>query len=112
MALADAISITLDDVKRYLKLDEEDTDEDNELIMMIDAAIDRADRYINKDWNSSDIVPEGIRLACMAMISSWYEHRDDSTSETDLGDYRVKLSKEIPGDMCDRLMVYRILPGV
>mgnify|MGYP006294358125 FL=1 len=76
MSISDQITLTLQEVKDYLRVDYDD--DDTILERFISTAKSRASKLINRDEISDDDVPL-VETACLKMIASWYEYRDDST---------------------------------
>lgn len=101
MALKDSLSLTLDNMISYLRLDlpAEDPESDNireDVQDLLDAALARADKTLNRGWEPG-AVPADIKLAVKQLVAFWYENRGD-TAET-------------PEHIESTFNRYRFLPG-
>lgn len=71
--------IDLDLVKEYLRIDHNDDDE--MLITMLTAAKSFIQSYLNKKFEDFDELPNEFTIACLAIISHWYEKREIQSSK-------------------------------
>lgn len=108
--------ITLGEMKSYLRIDH---DADDELLtLLIATAKEQAQAYLNHDFTEIDeegivtylTVPSSIKLACMKMVNSWYEYRDDVTEQSNLGG-RSRNVGDVPWDAQEILWPHRKLVG-
>lgn len=75
--------IDLDMVKNYLRIDHED--DDVMLNLMLSAAKNYIQSYLNKkfsDFESEGSIPEEFSIACLALVSHWYEKREIQSEKT------------------------------
>lgn len=115
MALADALTITTSEARRYLNIVE--MDDDAVIDILIAAAIERADEILCRDWEAGDTVPETVRLACLRMVASWFENREDDVTEVRSGDRSIVrgariADAEIPWNAHSLLIPLRQNPGL
>jgi uncharacterized phage protein (predicted DNA packaging) len=66
--------LTLDMVKEYLRIDH--TEDDNLLNMMLVAAKSFIQSYLNKKFDEFEEIPDEFTIACLALVSHWYEKRE------------------------------------
>lgn len=66
--------IDLDLVKKYLRIDYSDDDE--MLMTMLISAKSFIQSYLNKKFEDFDELPDEFTIACLAIISHWYEKRE------------------------------------
>lgn len=69
--------LTLDDVKDYLRVDSED---DDKLIeAMLASAVSFIQNYLKRKFTdmiaNGEEIPDEFTIACLAIISHWYENR-------------------------------------
>lgn len=76
------MTITLNEIKNYLRLDITDSSEDTLLQSFIDGAVahietmlDRPVLETNMTTETTWTVPESIRIAVYMLVSHWYENR-------------------------------------
>ncbi len=67
--------LTLDEVKRNLKLEYEDEDDDAFIESLIAQAQEHAENYTRKTFDEFDC-PATVKAACMIYVSHYYEYRD------------------------------------
>lgn len=91
--------ITLEEVKKYLKIGEEYTEEDDLIRAFIQAAIVNVEHYIERPiselstvgikkkeeieegenpYEITPVLPANVKLAVFLLVSDWYEYRNDS----------------------------------
>ena len=102
MALKDSIDLTIENMISYLRLDlpAEDPESDNirqDVQDLLDAALDTADKTLNRGWEPG-AVPPRIKLAVKQLVAFWYENRGD-TADT-------------PEHIEKTFNRYRFLPGM
>lgn len=115
MALEQVV-IPLDEMKRYLRV--EHNADDDLITLLIESAKEHAEAYMNHDFTEVDsegvvrflTPPSSVKLACMRMVNSWYDYRDDTTEQSSLGD-RSRNVGEIPWDVERMLWPHRRLAG-
>lgn len=115
MALEQLV-ISLTETKKYLRIDHNADDE--LLTLLIETAKEQAQAYLNHDFtviNEEGIVtylavPSTVKLACLRMVNSWYDYRDEVTETSNLGD-RSRNVGEVPWDAQEMLWPYRKLVG-
>lgn len=61
-------------VKEYLRIDH--TDDDNMLTMMLVAAKSFIQSYLNQKFADFEEIPDEFTIACLALVSHWYEKRE------------------------------------
>lgn len=61
-------------VKNYLKIDYED--DDQLLNLMIISAKSYIQSYLNKKFEEFEEIPSEFSIACLALVSHWYERRE------------------------------------
>lgn len=61
-------------VKEYLRIDH--TDDDLLLTTMLYAAKSFIQNYLNQKFADFDEVPDEFTIACLALVSHWYEKRE------------------------------------
>jgi uncharacterized phage protein (predicted DNA packaging) len=66
--------IDLDLVKEYLRIDH--NDDDKMLSTMLIAAKSFIQSYLNKRFEEFDELPDEFTIACLAIVSHWYEKRE------------------------------------
>lgn len=65
--------VSIDEVKEFLKIEKNNTDED----LLIQTLINAAEEYLkNATGNTFDNTNNLARLFCMILISDWYENRE------------------------------------
>ncbi|MGN7485358.1 head-tail connector protein [Priestia megaterium] len=108
--------ISVTEMKSYLRVDH--TADDELLTLLIETAKEQAEAYLNHDFTETDTegvvtyltIPSTVKLACMRMVNSWYDYRDDVTETSTLGD-RSRNVGEIPWDAEEMLWKYKKLVG-
>jgi hypothetical protein len=118
MSLKDRLTIELEEVKNYLKLDPHDESEDAFLTDLINVAKEQADAYLNNDFNAYENgelklleLPFSIKIACLKMIGTWYEIRTDAITSHTVAGFSVSFG-EIPLDAERLLHPYRKIVGL
>jgi hypothetical protein len=95
-ALKDVLTIDQESiVKPYLRVEHS---ADNALIKLLtDAAIQKADEFLNREFpiNSGEL--SNIKLGCLQAVAYWYENRGDTAN--------------LPPSAVDLLQQYRFEPG-
>lgn len=80
--------ITVDFLKSYLRLDEDDDSEDMLLATLIMAGKSTVESYVNRPLDSFTKIPDEFAIALLALCSHWYENRaitaDKYSSTTEL----------------------------
>jgi uncharacterized phage protein (predicted DNA packaging) len=66
--------LDLDSVKEYLRIDH--TDDDNLLTTMLVAAKSFIQSYLNQKFTDFEEIPDEFTIACLALVSHWYEKRE------------------------------------
>lgn len=97
--------ITLDEMKRYLKVPATVTVDDDVITSLIESAKEQAEGILCHNYTTVDeagvvtylTIPSSVKMACMRMVQSWYSHRDDETETSGLGDLSVNRG-EVPWD--------------
>lgn len=110
------LQISLEEVKAYLRIDH--TADDALLTLLIDSAKEHAEAFLNHDFTETDTegvvtyltIPSSVKLACLKMINSWYDYRDDQTSTSRLGD-RTRTVGDVPWDVERMLFPHKKLVG-
>mgnify|MGYP003314806394 CR=1 FL=1 len=71
--------LTVEEVKLHLRIDEDDDIEDAVIESLIMQAQATAEDYcrVSFEDGSSAVAPEPVRLACMLMVSHYFENRDN-----------------------------------
>ncbi len=108
--------ISLQEVKAYLRIDH--NADDALLTLLIETAKEQAQAYLNHDFTELDsegvvtylAIPSAVKLACLRMVNSWYDYRDDSTETSSLGN-RSRNVGEVPWDAERMLWPYKKLVG-
>lgn len=107
--------LTLEEVKGYMRI-EHDLD-DSFFGDLIAIAIEQSDNFLQNDFKSEvngewvDLpIPFSCKLACLKMISSWYEVRSDDITQINAGGVTTQLG-EMPWDAMRLLHPYRKLVG-
>lgn len=78
--------LTLEQVKTNLRLDLDDPQENADLQLKIDAAVDYASQFIGRSipWNDKDgnevPVPASVKSAILLIIGDLYENREGQTT--------------------------------
>lgn len=117
MALVQLV-ITLEEMKNYLRVDPSYTADDAVILALIETAKEQAEAYLNHDFTEVDqqgvvrylAIPASVKTACMRMVNSWYEYRDDVTETSSLGD-RSRNVGEVPWDAHIMLWPHKRLVG-
>lgn len=115
MALEQLV-ISLAEMKNYLRVDH--NADDDLILLLIETAKEQAQAYLNTDFSYVDTegvvrylaIPSAIKLACMRMVNSWYDYRDDVTETSNLGG-RSRNVGEVPWDAERMLWPYKKLVG-
>lgn len=110
------LQISLEEVKAYLRIDH--TADDVLLTLLIESAKEHAEAYLNHDFTELDsegmvtflTIPSSVKLACLKMINSWYDYRDDVTETSRLGD-RSRNVGDVPWDAEKMLWPHKKLVG-
>ena len=108
--------ITLDEMKKYLRIDH--NADDDLLTFFIETAKEQAEAILNHDFtviNEEGIVtyltvPSSVKLACMRMVGSWYDFRDEVTESANLNGRSYNLG-EVPWDAERMLWPHKKLVG-
>jgi uncharacterized phage protein (predicted DNA packaging) len=87
--------LDLNTVKQYLRVDH--SDDDALISMMITAAQSFIQSYLNKKFDEFEEIPDEFTIACLALISHWYENREIQSTNT----------KELPYIFSGILDMYR-----
>jgi uncharacterized phage protein (predicted DNA packaging) len=69
----------LDLVKEYLRIDHED--DDILLTTMLVAAKSYIQSYLNQKFTDFAEIPDEFTIACLALVSHWYEKREIQTEK-------------------------------
>lgn len=110
------IEITLAEMKSYLRVDH--NADDDLITLLIETAKEQAEAYLNHDFTVTDAegiviqetIPSVVKLACMRMVNTWYDYRDEVTETSNLGG-RSRNIGEVPWDTQIMLWPYRKLVG-
>ena len=96
MSLKDVINLDVELlVKPYCRIE---TDADNAVIeLLTDAAIQKADDYLCRDFEAGARELANIKLGCLQAVAYWYENRGDTAS--------------LPPAAIEQLKPYRFEPG-
>jgi uncharacterized phage protein (predicted DNA packaging) len=115
MALVQLV-ITLEEMKKYLRIDH--NADDDLLTLLIETAKEQAEAFLNHDFTEIDsegvvrqmTIPFSVKLACMRMVNSWYDYRDEVTETSNLGGASRNIG-EVPWDAARMLWPLRKLVG-
>lgn len=66
--------ITINEVKEYLRIDHDD--DDIMLTTMLYAAKSFIQSYLNRKFIEFEEIPDEFTIACLALVSHWYEQRE------------------------------------
>ena len=105
MSLYENSKLEVEEVKKYLKVEE--TDDDDLIISLTKSACELAEKFLGTSF-TSDAVPEAVRTWIKKKVARDYQDRVSGVASERLGDYSVSY-KEV--DYSD-LYFYRKLPGV
>ncbi len=81
---------TIQEVKSQLRLDTEDTSEDELLQLYLDASVELIETYLNRKVYESEI-PEGsqgliftkkMKIAQLLIVGDWYKNRENSQEKS------------------------------
>lgn len=75
LTIINKVDIPLDEMKRYLKVEHPEEDEDIE--DWTKSAIEVISIKLNRGWATQEEVPNSIRLAVKMTVAHWYENRGD-----------------------------------
>lgn len=104
MSLKDNISITVEELKKYLKV--ENSEDDDLIEELLDSACEAAENFMNRDFSGEE-VPRTVVKWIKKRIARDYEFRAEGMLRQRLGDE----SMEIEGEDYSDLIPYRINPG-
>ena len=107
--LRDKEELKKEKVKGFLKIDHDH--EDFYIELLINAATQRAESYINRDWEDEEDIPADITIGCLKAIASWYETRTDDQQSQQAG-YSNKQMGETPWAAQKLWALYRLEPGL
>lgn len=109
-AVVDRLSLTLSEVKEYLKVD--GNSEDVTLATLLAAAKDAADLYLNNDFVDSTgdplDIPAVVKLWVLQYCGRFYEARSSGLKESDVTDLGVSTWGDLD---FGPLRKYRKYPG-
>ena len=83
------MAVTLEDLKNYLKVDADITEDDELLKSMMAAAVDYIEQLTGKKFNED---AELFNIAERELILQWYENRTSYTTKTSLNELPHSLS--------------------
>ena len=83
------MAVKLEDLKNYLKVDADITEDDELLKSMMAAAVDYIEQLTGKKFNED---AELFNIAERELILQWYEHRTSYTTKTNLNELPHSLS--------------------
>lgn len=83
------MAVTLEDLKNYLKVDVDITEDDELLKSMMAAAVDYIEQLTGKKFNED---AELFNIAERELILQWYENRTSYTTKTNLNELPHSLS--------------------
>ena len=83
------MAVTLEDLKNYLKVDADITEDDELLKSMMAAAVDYIEQLTGKKFNED---AELFNIAERELILQWYENRTSYTTKTNLSELPHSLS--------------------
>ena len=83
------MAVTLEDLKNYLKVDDDITEDDDLLKGMMLAAVDYIEQTTGKKFNAD---AELFNIAERELILQWYENRTSYTTKTSLNELPHSLS--------------------
>ena len=83
------MAVTLEDLKNYLKVDADITEDDELLKSMMAAAVDYIEQLTGKKFNED---AELFNIAERELILQWYENRTSYTTKTNLNELPHSLS--------------------
>jgi len=105
VALKDNITITLEELKNYLKV--EHTEDDNLISSLLESACEDAENYMGQDFEG-ETVPKTVEKWIMKRVAKDYEFRTEGMEKQRLGDESIEVEREDYSDITP----YRILPGL
>jgi len=112
MLLIHNLSIDLDFVKNYIKVNLTDHDEDDIIQKMIDDAANDAEIFINRTY-AAGAVPAGIETWILRCVARAYEKRGAGMSRQSVGSVTAEYSEEEwQKEKENALYNYRITPGL
>jgi hypothetical protein len=108
----DNLSISRDEVKTYLRIASDQTEDDAWIDDAIVAAKEAADAICqNENWTSASKIPKQVKLWCLKYIAYNYERRDLQRRRVALtGLASSEWDFEVPDDR--DLLPYRSNPGL
>ena len=83
------MAVTLEDLKNYLKVDADITEDDELLKSMMAAAVDYIEQLTGKKFNED---AELFNIAERELILQWYENRTSYTTKANLNELPHSLS--------------------
>ena len=83
------MAVTLEDLKNYLKVDADITEDDELLKSMMAAAVEYIEQLTGKKFNED---AELFNIAERELILQWYENRTSYTTKTNLNELPHSLS--------------------
>ena len=86
------MAVTLEDLKNYLKVDADITEDDELLKSMMAAAVDYIEQLTGKKFNED---AELFNIAERELILQWYENRTSYTTKTNLNELPHSLSASL-----------------
>jgi len=104
MALKDNITITLEELKNYLKV--ENTEDDSLINDLLESACEAAENFMGQDF-TGETVPKTVIKWIKKRIAKDYEIRTEGMVKQRLGDESIEIVREDYSD----LTPYRINPG-
>lgn len=114
VSLSQRFTLTLDEVKEYLDVDETFHRDDDLIQEMIGAVIGQADHYLNRDWGEEeDGVPPFVSLACKKAIHDWYYEKGGTVKQERRANITVThgMPDEVAWSFRRMLWPKRKLPG-
>lgn len=72
--------LTLLNIKDYLRIDHDD--DDQMLEIMLQSAQSFIQSYLNRSFEDFEVLPGEFTIACMALVSHWYERREIQPEKT------------------------------
>ncbi len=101
--LRDNVSLTLTEIKNYLKIEYDD--DDDLLETLLDGACEAAENYMNRDFED-EIIPAGVEKWILKRIARDYEARVEGITRQKLGDEELDF-----GEDYSDLTQYKIFVG-
>jgi len=102
---------SIDELKGQCRIDPDDDSEDSLITVYGEAALEKAEKYLNRQL-FEDAIPPGVtnglvinssvKLAIMLAVAHWYANREATT---------VNSLTEVPLGFFSLLADYRLIPG-